>query len=74
MDDESINKKCKQKVFASNINIREISIYKYKSRKLFKSPKIGRAPKKKKKWLEEKQVVKEKKLIFRSISPSFFWH
>ena len=47
MDDESINKKCKQKVFASNINTREISIYKYKSRKLFKSPKIGRAPKKK---------------------------
>ena len=48
MDDESINKKCKQKVFASNINTREISIYKYTSRKLFKSPKIGRAPKKKK--------------------------
>ena len=27
MDDESINKKCKQKIFASNMNTREISIY-----------------------------------------------
>ena len=61
MDDESINKKCKQKVFASNINTREISIYKYKSRKLFKSPKIGRAPKKKKKMAGGKAGSKRKK-------------
>ena len=55
------------------MNTREVSIYIYKSCKLFKSPKTGRAPKKKKEK-ERKQVIKTRELSLGSISSSLFRH